>query len=185
MPVFNLPNGVVVPVFNQHSPHGIQVVQGTIKGAVSATVTVSGSHDGVNFSDTAVATLSLSGAIATGNSKSAATNIPWSYYKSVVTSVSTPSVTGALALSVVAATKEYTRASGSFVTDGFFAGQTIIVANFATAGNNGTRVIASVAALSIVVLDPAGTMANETGSGDETMTGTVDPDLTVKVCIGV
>lgn len=60
----------------------------------------------------------------------------------------------------------YTRASGSFITDGFVAGNSVEVSAFTTAGNNGTRVIATVEATRITVNHNTG-MAAETGGGDE------------------
>lgn len=63
----------------------------------------------------------------------------------------------------------FTRASGSFVTDGFVAGNKILGANFANAGNNATFYIQTVTALVITVTDSTG-MVTETGSGDETIT---------------
>ncbi|OGY14335.1 MAG: hypothetical protein A3A58_01565 [Candidatus Blackburnbacteria bacterium RIFCSPLOWO2_01_FULL_41_27] len=60
----------------------------------------------------------------------------------------------------------YTRASGSFVTDGFSTGNPIEVSGFTTPGNNATRVIASVEATRITVKLNTG-MAAETGGGDE------------------
>jgi hypothetical protein len=74
---------------------------------------------------------------------------------------------GAFTPSFVAATKKITRASGSFITDGFVAGNSITIAN--SASNNGIKTIdpaVPVTALEMVVLE---TLVNETGSGDETI----------------
>jgi hypothetical protein len=77
-------------------------------------------------------------------------------------------VTGAFTPTFVAATKKITRASGSFITDGFVAGSSITVAN--SVSNNGVKTIdpaVPVTALEIVVLEA---LTDETGSGDETLT---------------
>ena len=60
----------------------------------------------------------------------------------------------------------YTRASGSFVTDGFLADDSIIASGYSAANDNLTRVIASVAALKITVKQSTGLSA-EAGGGDE------------------
>lgn len=60
----------------------------------------------------------------------------------------------------------YTRASGSFITDGFAADNSIITSGFTTAGNNSTHVIATVEATRITVKLNTG-MAAESGGGDE------------------
>jgi hypothetical protein len=56
--------------------------------------------------------------------------------------------TGSTTLS--ATSTGYTRATGSFLTDGFRDGMEFLAAGFATSGNNGYRVIDSVSALTIV-----------------------------------
>lgn len=60
----------------------------------------------------------------------------------------------------------YTRAAGSFLTDGFASDHSIEVSGFTTSGNNGTRVITTVSATLITVNLDTG-MAAETGGGDE------------------
>lgn len=72
-------------------------------------------------------------------------------------------------IDVVAAAKTFTRLSGSFVADGYVAGNEITGANFANAGNNAAFIISTVTALVITVVTGTG-MVNETGSGDETLT---------------
>lgn len=76
--------------------------------------------------------------------------------------------TGATTLSVDEPTSKFTRAAGSFITDGFVPGNSITGANFANAGNNATFIISTVSALEIVVTDNTG-MVTETGDGDETI----------------
>ena len=73
--------------------------------------------------------------------------------------------TGATTLDAVNSTNKYTRAAGSFVTDGFAVGHSVIVSGFATAANNGIGVITAVDATSMTVagLD----LADESGGGDE------------------
>ena len=73
---------------------------------------------------------------------------------------------GALTLTIAASAGTITRGSGSFVTDGFSAGQTITISGFTTAANNTSKVISTVAALVITVTDVTG-LVDETGGGDE------------------
>jgi hypothetical protein len=73
---------------------------------------------------------------------------------------------GAQTISVVAASSTYTRSAGSFLTDGFRAGQTVTFSGFTNAGNNTTKVIQSVTATVITVTNNSG-LVNETGNGDE------------------
>ncbi len=72
---------------------------------------------------------------------------------------------GAPSVSVTGATKTYTRSAGSFVADGFAAGMVIHVAGCPTAGNNGTKTIATVGALAVTV--------NETCTDDGLTAGVV------------
>jgi hypothetical protein len=74
--------------------------------------------------------------------------------------------TGPITIDVVASAGTFTRAAGSFVTDGFAVGDAIITSGFANAGNNTTKVIQSVTATVITVTDPSG-LVDETGGGDE------------------
>ncbi|MCK5608572.1 hypothetical protein KAR91_42210 [Candidatus Pacearchaeota archaeon] len=78
-------------------------------------------------------------------------------------------VNAGVQIDVVAAAKTFTRASGSFLTDGFIPGNEITGANFANGGNNAAFIIAIVTALVITVVTGTG-LVNETGSGDETLT---------------
>jgi hypothetical protein len=73
--------------------------------------------------------------------------------------------TGAFTPTFVAATSKITRGSGSFITDGFVAGNQFAIAN--SASNNGTLTISTVSALEVVVNEA---VVNEVGDGDETMT---------------
>jgi hypothetical protein len=66
----------------------------------------------------------------------------------------------------VNASLQFTRASGSFVTDGFVAGDSITMSGFANAGNNVTKTINTVAATTITVTDTTG-LVQETGGGNE------------------
>jgi hypothetical protein len=77
-----------------------------------------------------------------------------------------PADTGVTTLSQSAT--QITRASGSFVTDGFEVGQTAEVTGFAGSGANGTVLITAVAALALDVTALDGqTLAVEAGDGDE------------------
>ena len=73
---------------------------------------------------------------------------------------------GAIQINVVAASRTFTRLSGSFVTDDFVAGRAVAMSGFTNGGNNDTFEIESVTALVITVVD-ALSMADETGGGDE------------------
>lgn len=58
--------------------------------------------------------------------------------------------TGSISMAAVAP-NQYTRAAGSFVTDGFQVGDEITATGFATSGNNGRGVITAVAALTLTL----------------------------------
>ncbi len=73
--------------------------------------------------------------------------------------------TGVITPTFISATKKITRPAGSFVTDGFVAGNKITITN--TASNPGPFTIVSVVALEIVVTEA---VADEVGTGDEVMT---------------
>lgn len=77
--------------------------------------------------------------------------------------------TGATSLSAVASTNSIDRAAGSFVTDGFIAGQWVLVSGFATAANNGFFKVTSVSATSLVVVGT--TIVDEAAGGDEQVAG--------------
>lgn len=79
-------------------------------------------------------------------------------------------------IDVVAAARTFTRASGSFVVDGFAVGQWIDASGFTTSSgaNNGVYRIESVTATVITVQEGFGNEANlvdETGGGDERIFG--------------
>lgn len=76
-------------------------------------------------------------------------------------------VTTGTATISAAATNTYTRASGSFVSDGFLPGDEITVTGFATPANNGRTKVVSVVALTLTVEKT--TLVNEAGGGDETV----------------
>jgi hypothetical protein len=73
---------------------------------------------------------------------------------------------GGVQIDVVAASGTFTRASGSFITDGFRPGMTVVFSGFTNGGNNATKVISAVTATVITVTSITG-LVNETGSGDE------------------
>lgn len=68
--------------------------------------------------------------------------------------------------SLAATATDYTRAAGSFVTDGFAVGMELLASGFATAGNNGYKIITAVSALSMTVTSLTA-MAVETAGGNE------------------
>lgn len=72
--------------------------------------------------------------------------------------------TRSTALSV--ATLQFTRAAGSFITDGFRQGMTIVSTGFTNAGNNTTKIISSLTATAITVTDTTG-LVNEVAGVDE------------------
>lgn len=80
--------------------------------------------------------------------------------------LATPTDSGALAVDVVAAAKTYTRATGSWLADGFYAGMLVTWSGFANGGNNGDKVVADVTASVMTMVSGAG-LVDETGSGDE------------------
>lgn len=73
---------------------------------------------------------------------------------------------GAIRMDVVALDGSFTRQSGSFFTDGFLPGMSVLFSGFSNSGNNGTKVIGLMTALKITVTDVTG-LINETGNGDE------------------
>lgn len=77
-----------------------------------------------------------------------------------------PATTGTTTLSQTATT--ITRASGSFITDGFTAGMEVEVSGFAGSGANGQMLVTMVEALTLTVTALEGqTLAIEAGDGDE------------------
>lgn len=66
-----------------------------------------------------------------------------------------------------AADGTFTRATGSWITDGFAVGDIVTVSGYADAGNNGRFVVTAVVALILTVSPIEGqTMATETGDGE-------------------
>lgn len=66
-------------------------------------------------------------------------------------------------------TSKFTRASGSFITDGFIAGQKVIVAGFADTDNNATWTVQSVSATELVVIDPLDVIGTEAAATGQTV----------------
>jgi hypothetical protein len=73
---------------------------------------------------------------------------------------------GSNTITVSAAAKTFTRSSGSYLSDGFMAGDQIITSGFTNAGNNTVKTIQTVTDLVITVTDNTG-LVNETGNGNE------------------
>ena len=98
--------------------------------------------------------------------------------KSAMYSAFVTTDTTATTLDAVASGNKITRASGSFVTNGFIAGQWALISGFSNAANNGWVKITAVSALELTVAGQ--TLANESGGGDERVRaryiiGGVDP----------
>lgn len=70
--------------------------------------------------------------------------------------------------SIAATATGYTRAAGSFVTDGFAVGMEILASGFGTSANNGYKIVVAVSALSMTVASLT-TMAIEAAGGNETL----------------
>jgi hypothetical protein len=70
----------------------------------------------------------------------------------------------------VGSTSTFTRASGSFVTDGFKQGQEITTSGYTDGANNGTFIIATVAALTITITTTP--LVAESGGGNEQIQAT-------------
>ena len=79
----------------------------------------------------------------------------------------TAPVTGSMALATT--TSAVTRATGSFITDGFMPGDVVTLAGFATGGNNGVTQVVEVSALSLTV---AKTLVADTSAASRTVTAT-------------
>lgn len=76
-----------------------------------------------------------------------------------------PATTGTTTLS--ATSTGYTRASGSFITDGFAVGQVVTASGFSAAGFNGSSIVTGVVALELTTTPIDGTHGTEAGDGDE------------------
>lgn len=86
--------------------------------------------------------------------------------------------TGPIQINVDATLGKFTRAdSGSFIKDGFVAGQSVVTSGFTNGGNNTTKTIASVSAdgKSYTVTANAG-LVTETGNGDEASSTNANED---------
>jgi len=84
--------------------------------------------------------------------------------KGFIRKSSTPD-TGVISMSVTGG-NTFTRASGSFITDGFLTGMTFTSTGFTNGGNNSTFVISTVSATEIVPVDSTG-MVTEGAGADE------------------
>jgi predicted phage tail protein len=80
---------------------------------------------------------------------------------------------GAITASADATNRKYTRSSGSWLADGFAAGDELVVAGFANASNNGRAVLASVTATDLV-LTTEKNLVSEAGIAGVTLS-TVNP----------
>lgn len=86
-------------------------------------------------------------------------------------------------IAVVAAAKTFTRSAGSYLTDGFAAGQSVTTSGF-TGGNNGTFTIESVTATVMTMTSSTG-LADEAGGGNERITDTAVPLFNVDLIVPV
>lgn len=82
-------------------------------------------------------------------------------------------VNSSVQIDVDAGARTFTRASGSFLTDGFEVGMGVEPSGFTNGGNNGNFIIEAVTATVITVTDKATGLVTETGSGDELMQATI------------
>ena len=64
---------------------------------------------------------------------------------------------------------DFTRATGSFITDGFIKGQKVTTAGFSTSANNGTWIVHAVAAGTLTVRDPDDDITDETADVSQTV----------------
>lgn len=119
-----------------------------ISGAVNVTITVK-DNGGVNIQNARVLMLAAAGG-------------PMPYAAD----------TGSMALSIDSATAKITRASGSFITDGFAANSPVTMSGFVNGGNNTSKIISTVSALEVVFTSGAG-LVTETGSGGQRMQNAV------------
>ncbi len=77
-------------------------------------------------------------------------------------------------------TKTFTRASGSFLTDGFVVGNRVTTSNFTNAANNGVWLISALTALVMTVTTTAGgapTLTDETNTTVTTLTWASNDEL--------
>lgn len=74
--------------------------------------------------------------------------------------------TTAITINVVAAAGTFTRTAGSYLTNGFRPGMTIVTSGFTNGGNNTTKIISTVTATVITVTSNSG-LVDESGDGDE------------------
>lgn len=108
--------------------------------------------------------------------KKVGTEYEWPWLETKETLTVPTSVTGTIYAAVNSNPDTITRSGGSFVTDGFVAGQRIVVSGFATAANNGTFTIATVAALTLT-LTAAAALTAEAAGPSVTIRGTGELDL--------
>ncbi len=91
-----------------------------------------------------------------------------------------PMVTsGAISIAAAAAGKTFTRATGSFVTDGFAVGQTICTYGFTNGGNNSTFVISAVTA-TVITCSTATGMVDESSAAGRTIMLNTRPSFTLE-----
>lgn len=99
------------------------------------------------------------------------TGVSLSYVREAVkgeapAAVTTPTTT----IAAVASGTKFTRASGSFITDGFAVGQYVKTEGFADTDDNGTWLVTAVSALELTVDDPGGLIGDEAADVGQTVT---------------
>ncbi len=78
--------------------------------------------------------------------------------------------TGAPNLGAVNASNRFTRATGSWIDDGYRPGDIVTTASFSNGGNNGTWRVLAVTALNLDVYDPEEAIVDEAEAGGKTLT---------------
>ena len=98
--------------------------------------------------------------------------LPYSSYTSATFTLALPDTGADEDIDVVASAGTFTRATGSFITEGFVVGHRISTSGFTNGGNNTTKTIASVTATVITVTDVSGLVDESAGGGNERVLAT-------------
>lgn len=87
--------------------------------------------------------------------------------RSEVTQIASPDTgAGALTINVAATAGTFTRTTGSYLTDGFTVGMTVVTSGFTNGGNNATKTIKNLTATVLTVTSNTG-LVDETGNNNE------------------
>lgn len=79
-------------------------------------------------------------------------------------------VHAAVNLSVDSTTKKITRASGSWITDGYLPGHEVLVAGMTNGGNNGVKKVVAVSALDLTLISTSAGLVTEVAGAGKTVT---------------